>query len=152
MHAAVWSERAAVSAALRRRAYAQPPPLRRQTELDPLFSLWPRPSSGFCADGPLPFSIFARRALTDFGSCAGTTFLVGAAGASQQSEAAGAGCFPFRRSIASRMRGGMSSAGAGRFAGAGIRVDRSPIITTDSDLLPLRVLPDEAFLSGPERD
>lgn len=40
---------------------------------------------------------------------------------------------------------------AGRFAGAGIRVDRSPIITTDSDLLPLRVLPDEAFLAGSDR-
>lgn len=37
---------------------------------------------------------------------------------------------------------------AGRFAGAGIRMDRSPIITTDSDLLPLRVLPDAEFLAG----
>lgn len=37
---------------------------------------------------------------------------------------------------------------AGRFAGAGIRIDRSPIITTDSDLLPLRVLADEEFLAG----
>jgi glutathionylspermidine amidase/synthetase len=35
----------------------------------------------------------------------------------------------------------------GRYAGAGIRLDRSLIITTDSDLLPLRVLPDEGFLA-----
>ncbi|MCA8926886.1 MAG: bifunctional glutathionylspermidine amidase/synthase [Alphaproteobacteria bacterium] len=37
---------------------------------------------------------------------------------------------------------------AGHYAGAGIRMDRSLIITTDSDLLPLRVLPDEDFLTG----
>ena len=37
----------------------------------------------------------------------------GAGGRLSSGEAAGAGCFPFRRSIASRMRGGMSSAGAG---------------------------------------
>lgn len=37
---------------------------------------------------------------------------------------------------------------AGNFAGAGIRVDLSPIITTDSDLLPLRVLPDDEFLAA----
>ncbi len=36
----------------------------------------------------------------------------------------------------------------GSFAGAGVRLDRSLIITTDSDLLPLRVLPDSAFLVG----
>jgi glutathionylspermidine amidase/synthetase len=35
----------------------------------------------------------------------------------------------------------------GSFAGAGIRVDRSLIITTNSDLLPLRVLPDHEFLA-----
>ena len=39
---------------------------------------------------------------------------------------------------------------AGNFAGAGIRLDSSLIITTDSDLLPLRVLPDDEFLAlGP---
>ncbi|MEQ9126229.1 MAG: glutathionylspermidine synthase family protein, partial [Alphaproteobacteria bacterium] len=37
---------------------------------------------------------------------------------------------------------------AGAYAGAGARVDPSLIITTDSDLLPLRVLPDEEFLAG----
>lgn len=36
---------------------------------------------------------------------------------------------------------------AGTYAGAGARVDPSMIITTDSDLLPLRVLPDEVFLA-----
>ncbi len=36
----------------------------------------------------------------------------------------------------------------GHFAGAGIRLDASLIITTDSDLLPLRVLPDAEFLAG----
>jgi glutathionylspermidine amidase/synthetase len=35
----------------------------------------------------------------------------------------------------------------GSFAGAGIRVDPSLIITTNSDLLPLRVLPDHEFLA-----
>jgi len=37
---------------------------------------------------------------------------------------------------------------AGVYAGAGARVDPSLIITTDSDLLPLRVLPDEEFRAG----
>lgn len=37
---------------------------------------------------------------------------------------------------------------AGRFAGAGARVDTSPVITSDSDLLPLRVLDDERHLRG----
>jgi glutathionylspermidine amidase/synthetase len=36
---------------------------------------------------------------------------------------------------------------AGSFAGVGIRVDPALIITTDSDLLPLRVLPDAEFLA-----
>ncbi len=37
----------------------------------------------------------------------------------------------------------------GTFAGAGARVDPSLIITTASDLLPLRVLPDEVFRASP---
>jgi len=37
---------------------------------------------------------------------------------------------------------------AGRFAGAGIRVDPSLIITTNSELLPLRVVPDATFLAS----
>jgi glutathionylspermidine amidase/synthetase len=36
----------------------------------------------------------------------------------------------------------------GTYGGACVRVDPSPIITTNSDLLPLRVVPDEAFLAG----
>lgn len=36
---------------------------------------------------------------------------------------------------------------AGSFAGVGIRLDPALIITTDSDLLPLRVLPDAEFLA-----
>ena len=36
----------------------------------------------------------------------------------------------------------------GTYGGACVRVDPSPIITTNSDLLPLRVVPDEEFLAG----
>ncbi len=36
---------------------------------------------------------------------------------------------------------------AGTYAGAGARVDPSPIITSQSDLLPLRVVPDDEFLA-----
>jgi glutathionylspermidine amidase/synthetase len=37
---------------------------------------------------------------------------------------------------------------AGAYSGACVRVDPSLIITTDSDILPLRVVPDEDFLAG----
>jgi len=37
---------------------------------------------------------------------------------------------------------------AGSYGGACVRVDPSLIITTDSDLLPLRVVPDDTFLAG----
>lgn len=36
----------------------------------------------------------------------------------------------------------------GTYAGAGVRIDESLIITTHSDLLPLRVLPDDIFLAN----
>ncbi|WP_337995688.1 bifunctional glutathionylspermidine amidase/synthase [Oleispirillum naphthae] len=38
---------------------------------------------------------------------------------------------------------------AGRYAGANVRVDVSPIITTGSDLLPLRIVPDAEILAQP---
>lgn len=34
---------------------------------------------------------------------------------------------------------------AGKYAGSGVRVDRSPVITKDSDVMPLRVLDDNEF-------
>ena len=34
---------------------------------------------------------------------------------------------------------------AGTYACACVRVDPSPIITTDSDILPLRIIPDPVF-------
>jgi glutathionylspermidine amidase/synthetase len=37
---------------------------------------------------------------------------------------------------------------AGVYSGACVRVDKSPIITTDSDILPLRVVSDREFLQG----
>jgi glutathionylspermidine amidase/synthetase len=55
--------------------------------------------------------------------------------------------FPLPRIDGQYVQIGTFSVG-GRYAGASARVDASPIITTDSALLPLRIVPDADLLAG----